>query len=160
MSWCILPVKIWVLLWSMAKSSFVASSVMFLWYFWYSRGSWRAWSVYWLGYGLDGLGFEFTPFRLLRLTQPPVQRTPGFHPGVKRPSRELDHLPPNEWVELYLYTSCMPFWRRQGQVFFYLDLSTDVQNAKFCCATESVNKCVTFNLPTSTNCCIVFKISD
>jgi len=60
-----------------------------------------------LGYGLDHWGFKsrqemgiflFTIASrpALGLTQPRIQRLPGaLFPGVKRPGREADHLPPS-----------------------------------------------------------------
>jgi hypothetical protein len=57
-------------------------------------------------YGLDGRGsipgrgmiflFSIASIPGLRPTQPPTQLVPGtLSPGVKRPGREADHLPPS-----------------------------------------------------------------
>ena len=75
------------------------------------------------GYGLDGPGIESRwgrdfphPYRpAQRPTQPPVQWVPGLSPGVKRPGRSADHLPPSkcrgqERVGLCLYSPSGPSW--------------------------------------------------
>ena len=74
-------------------------------------------------YGLDGPGIESwwerdfpllsTP--ALRPPQPPIQGGTGSLPGVKRPGRVVDHLPPSsvevkERIELYLYSPSGPSW--------------------------------------------------
>ena len=48
-------------------------------------------------------------------TQPPIQCVPGLFPGVKRPSRGVDHPPlcsakAKERVELYLYSISGSSW--------------------------------------------------
>jgi hypothetical protein len=79
------------------------------------RGSGVRFSV-----GGGGLGiFLFTTASRMALgpTQPPIQWVPdALSLGVKRPGREVDHLPPSsvevkECVELYLHSPNMPSWR-------------------------------------------------
>ena len=75
------------------------------------------------GYGFDGPGIESRWRRdfphmsrpALRITQPPEQRVPGLHSGLKWPQRGVDHPPPSsaqvtERVELYIYVPFGPKW--------------------------------------------------
>ena len=80
-------------------------------------------------YGLDGGGIEFRwgpRFFRIRPDQPwgpPSLLYNGYRlsfPGVKRPGRGVDHLPPSsaevkETVELYLYSPSGPSWPVPGR---------------------------------------------
>jgi len=78
------------------------------------------------GYGLDGPGIESRCGEIFRT----VQTSPEAHPascamdtgsfqGVKRPGRDVDHLPPSsaevkEGIELYLSSPSGPSWTLLG----------------------------------------------
>jgi hypothetical protein len=89
-------------------------------------------SVYRLGFGPDGFGFEFlyrqelfllfkTPIPAMESTYPPMSEVPGLFAGFNRPVRDVDHSTPTsryrgeEQVEMYFFFSYMPQSCKQEQ---------------------------------------------